>query len=142
MKKLTALLACLPLLSFSALAADQLTPGDWRITVSMQMPGMPFTPPPRTIHQCITPDMAQGNLKAMVEQNQQSDCKLTEFSFNSGKGKWKIVCSGRSAGTGEGTITLDGSKHYTSETRLSMQAAGNNVMTMNSDARWTGPCKK
>lgn len=141
MHKLLVLLPFLITLPLGTQAAEQLTPGNWKVTVSMHMPGMPFAPPPRTIEQCITPEMAKGNVEAMVNENQQSECKMQNFEFKQGKGSWKVVCSGRHSGVGEGTITLEGSKHYTSETRLTMSDTGNRVMTMTSDAHWTGPCK-
>lgn len=120
--------------------AASLEPGNWQTTVSMTMPGMPFTPPPRTLTQCVSAQQASRPMQDVAKEMQGSDCKLADFTFADGKGHWKMTCSGRHASTGEGWISYENSKHYTSKTEMIMHDTGGGKMTITSDSKWLGPC--
>lgn len=125
--------------------ATTLAPGNWQTTVTMSMPGMPFTPPPRTLTHCLTPPKGQtkpsaDTMKDMAKQMQRSGCEMQDFTFKDNSGHWKMVCSGQHPGTGEAWITYESSKHYTSKTVMTMHDTGGGKMTISSDSKWLGPC--
>jgi len=127
------LFGCLCFLSAPALAADTMKPGLWEITSSMEMPGMPFQPPPQTMRHCYTP-------QEVKEQPVPKDdnCKVTDLKSSSGKVNWKLECKGEVASKGEGQIAFQGDSAYEGWTK--MQTQGMN-MTMKYKAKRLGDCK-
>ena len=127
------LAGCFSFLSAPALAADTMKPGLWEITSSMEMPGMPFQPPPQTVRHCYTP-------QEVKEQPVPKDdnCKVTDLKSSAGKVNWKLECTGEMAGKGEGQIAFQGDSAYEGWTK--MQTQGMN-MTMKYKAKRLGDCK-
>ena len=120
-------------LPLPALAADTMKPGLWEITTSMEMPGMPFQPPPQTMRHCYT-------VQEVKEQPVPKDnnCKVTDLKSSASKVNWKVECKGEMAGKGEGQITYQGDTAYEGWTK--MQTQGMN-MTMKYKAKRVGDCK-
>lgn len=114
-------------------AADMMKPGMWEITTSMEMPGMPFQPPPQTMRHCYT---AQEVKEQPVPKD--NNCKVTDLKSSASKVNWKVECKGEMAGKGEGQITYQGDTAYEGWTK--MQTQGMN-MTMKYKAKWVGDCK-
>jgi hypothetical protein len=133
--------ACL-LLPLATQANPNIRPGEWQTTITMNMPGMPFAPPPRTISTCVTPQQASGSMEDRVKAMQKSDCKLTDFSYKNGRGHWKMICQGRHPATGEGWMTRQDDSHYETKAQMNMQDTGNGVMTITSRAVRVGDCGK
>jgi hypothetical protein len=86
--------------------------GEWEVTATMNMPGMPTQLPPITYTQCITPKDAAP--KPQRNRN-RADCKLVDQKVDGGKVTWKVKCAGGAEGTGQiqysqdtfdGTMTL------------------------------------
>lgn len=133
------LLWAAPLLGLSlcfaapALAADMMKPGLWETATTMEMPGMPFQPPPQTVRHCYT---AQEVREEPVPKD--DNCKVSDLKSAGNKVSWKVECKGEMAGKGEGQITYQGDSAYEGWTR--MQAQGMN-MTMKYKARRLGECK-
>lgn len=121
------------LLSSPALAADTMKPGLWEITSSMEMPGMPFQPPPQSVRHCYTPQEAR---EQPVPKDAQ--CRVTDLKTSGNKVSWKVACTGEMAGQGEGQITYQGDSAYEGWTK--MQTQGMN-MTMKYKAKRLGDCK-
>ena len=114
-------------------AAEMMKPGMWEITTSMEMPGMPFQPPPQTVRHCYT---AQEVKEQPVPKD--NNCKVTDLKSSAGKVNWKVECKGEMAGKGEGQITYQGDSAYEGWTK--MQTQGMN-MTMKYKAKRVGDCK-
>ena len=114
-------------------AAEMMKPGMWEITTSMEMPGMPFQPPPQTMRHCYT---AQEVKEEPVPKD--NNCKVTDLKSSAGKVNWKVECKGEMAGKGEGQITYQGDSAYEGWTK--MQTQGMN-MTMKYKAKRLGDCK-
>lgn len=127
------LVGFLLLLPSMAAAAETMKPGLWEITTSMEMPGMPFQPPPQIVRHCYTPQDVKEELIP-----RDDDCKVNDLKSSGGKVSWKMECKGEMAGKGEGEIVYQGDSAYEGKTR--MQTQGITVATKYK-ARRIGECK-
>lgn len=122
-----------------ALAADapQMSPGMWEIVATMEMPGLPFKIPPQTVKHCYTKEeLAKAESSAVPEPGK--DCKLTEQKRVGNKLTWKVVCTGKSPGTGEGEIVFASSQAYDGTMKME---TGGRTMTTRYAAKRVGDCK-
>ena len=115
-----------------AVAADGMKPGMWEITTRVDMPGMPFQPPPTTVKHCYT---AQEVKDSPVPKD--NDCKVTDLKTTGSKTTWKVECTGESAGKGEGEITYRGDSAYDGKSKMQMQGM---TMSVQYKARRLGEC--
>lgn len=128
------MLAVSPLvLSSTAIAADAMKPGLWEVSTTMEMPGMPYQPPPQTVRHCYT---AQEVKEDPVPKD--NNCKVTDLKSSANKVTWKVECKGEMAGKGEGQIVYQGDSAYEGWTK--MQTQGMN-MSMKYKAKRLGECK-
>lgn len=119
-------------------AAEQgMKEGLWEISTTVKMPGMPFIPPPSTITHCYTKEDVK-NEQTVLPQEQGGDCKVTDLQRSGSKVSWKVTCSGKNPGKGEGEIVFKGYTSYEGTTKLEMETA---TMTTHYDARRIGDCK-
>lgn len=120
-------------------------PGKWTTTIHMIMPGMPFTPAPRTFSNCVSEADARLSIKDMVGDLLGPDCTLDDFSTsNTADGKqahWETSCTGKHAKKGTGTLTLLSNKHYKLASKVMLLDVGG-TMQINSEAKWQGSCRK
>lgn len=121
------------LLPVLAPAADMMKPGLWEITTSMEMPGMPFQPPPSTVRHCYTPEEVKAQPVPGDEQ-----CKVTDLKSSGNKTSWKFVCTGEAASKGEGEITYRGDSAYEGKSRMETEGM---TMNMKYKAKRLGDCK-
>ena len=117
----------------TAPASDTMKPGLWEITTSMEMPGMPFQPPPNTVRHCYT---AQEVKEQPVPRDEQ--CKVTDLKNSGSKTSWKFVCTGEAASKGEGEITYQGDSAYEGRTRMQTQGM---TMTTKYRGKRIGECR-
>lgn len=128
------LMACLVATpSLPALAADTMKPGLWEITTTMEMPGMPFQPPPQTVRHCYTPEDIKEQPVPTDEQ-----CKVTDLQTVGNKVRWKVECRGEASGKGDGEITYLGDSAYEGKSRMQTQGM---TMSTRYKARRLGNCK-
>lgn len=121
-------------LPLSAPAADAtMKPGLWEVTTTMEMPGMPFQPPPQTVRHCYTPQEVK---EQPVPKDDQ--CKVTDLKSSGSKVTWKLECKGEMAGKGEGEIIYQGDSAYEGRTRMQTQGM---TMAMKYKAKRLGECK-
>jgi hypothetical protein len=135
----TKLFAALMVLSFaatSAHAASSMKEGMWDISTAVEMPGLPFQPPPMTISHCYTKEELQDQNKMVPEP--EKECKVTNLKTSNSKVTWQIVCTGKNAAKGEGEIIFKGDSAY--EGTMKMETEGM-TMTSRYKAKRTGPCK-
>ena len=107
--------------------------GLWEMTVTMEMPGMPFQPPPQTMRHCYTAEEVKNE-----PVPRDADCKITELKSSGSKVSWKLECQGEMAGKGEGEITYRGDSAY--EGKSTMQTQGM-TMTSRYQGKRIGECK-
>lgn len=110
--------------------------GLWKITSTMDMPGMPFKMPPHTMTHCYTKEDLRRH-ESVVPQ-QKGDCTVTDFKRAGNKVTWKVACTGRHPGKGEGKIVFEGGTAYEGSMRLD---SGGMVVTTNYKARRVSACQ-
>ena len=110
--------------------------GLWEITTSMDMPGMPFQPAPTKVTRCYTKEDLKDDSKVIPKQ--EGDCKITDMKHTGSKVTWKIVCTGKSKGKGQGEIIYKGDSAYDGSMKLEMEGM---EVTSHYKARRIGACK-
>lgn len=121
------------LLPTPAPAAETMRPGLWEISTTMEMPGIPFQPPPSIVRHCYT---AQDVKEQPVPRDEQ--CKVTDLKSSGSKTSWKFVCTGEAASKGEGEITFRGDSAYEGRSKVE---TGGMTMTMTYRAKRISDCK-
>ena len=96
-------------------AAVMIKPGLWEVSTTIEMPGVPFQQPPQTVRQCVTPQEAEDVEKSLPISK---DCKLIDFRSSENKVNWKVECTGKMAGEGEGDVEYMGETSYKGITRI------------------------
>jgi hypothetical protein len=120
-------------LSSTALAAATMMPGLWEITASIEMPGIPFQPPPQTMQHCYTDEDVKSE---PVPANE--NCQITNLKTSGNKITWQLECKGEMAGKGQGEIVFQGDSAY--EGNATIEAQGM-IMVTKYKGRRIGECK-
>lgn len=96
----------LALVATAAISAPPtLKPGEWEITMTMDMPGMPMKMPPRTMRQCIKQEDVSRPEKMIPDDK---TCKVDEVRQSASGVSWKSTCkteSGVMVGKGEISVS-------------------------------------
>jgi hypothetical protein len=126
----------------AAVAADHpnIQPGNWEITSSMEMPGMPM-PPARPMTHCIKPDEIKDNqsFADSMQARNKGKCKISDVKFESDKLSYSFACDSGASGTSE---IVFGGTTYEGTTRMTVPGRGNGPMTMTNHfkAKRVGDC--
>ena len=125
-------------LSWTVLAQTQspMRPGNWQVTMRMNMPGMGEMPP-ITQAQCVTPAMLKDPQGAVPKGPEGGDCKVSDYKFTASTATYKVTCTQPAAMTMIGEMKYTGTDAYTGT--MTMDASGQK-MTMAFDAKRTGEC--
>lgn len=100
-----ALALALPLAAF----ADHkiMHPGQWEVTVTMQMVGMPYQIPPQTVSKCVKPEDVKDPKEIILSNNKDKRCQITNVKETGNKVSWSMACKGeRGSGSGTGEMTF------------------------------------
>jgi hypothetical protein len=89
------------------------------------------------VQHCYTKEDVQ-NAERAVPKQQQEDCKVVENKRVGNKLSWKVVCTGKSAGKGEGEIVFTSATSYDGWMKFDSQGQ---VMTTKYSAKRLGDCK-
>ncbi len=122
----------LALFALVSTAADQLKPGQWDMTVKMQMKNMPqisaedmakmkemgikvpFAGEPMHIQQCITPE--QASLKQPMDPSHgKNGCTVKNYKHKGNTASGEMICNGEMKGTGKFEMTLDSDTSYSTK---------------------------
>ncbi len=119
-------------------AGPNMQDGQWEITSTMNMPGMPAAMPPVKHTQCITK-------KDMIPQTKQKNqkCTVTDTKISGDTVSWNVKCTtdGNDM-TGNGKITYKGDTFEgTFVINMKVPGQGSMKMTQNMKGRRLGPCK-
>ncbi|MFO7686413.1 MAG: DUF3617 family protein [Desulfobacterales bacterium] len=114
-------------------AGPQMNPGNWEITTTTEMAGMP--PQTLTHTQCITNE----DLVPMSGDANQ-ECQVTDVQMNGNTVSWKITCGGQGGGmSGTGQVTYEGDRMHGT---MQMTIAGYGTQVKNTlSGRRVGDCK-
>lgn len=108
-----------------------------------QMIGIESATLPTVIQQCLTPEMAQSDLKTLLASH-DIQCSELEWQESAGSGRFSFVCANPQGDwTGEGRIWGATAKQFNSEASVQGKYKGQRLaMDMQHEARWMGPdCK-
>jgi hypothetical protein len=134
--KLSVLTLGLALFTSVSMGADQLKPGQWDMTINMQMKDMPQISAedmaeikkmgiqmpmgggePMHVQHCITPE--QASLEQPVNPSQGKDgCTIKNYRHSGNKASGEMVCTGDVKGTGKFQMTLNSDTSYASNMSL------------------------
>ena len=87
-------------------AASTMREGKWEISMSMNMPGMPFAIPAVTHTQCITKEDIKNN-KTVPSAGKDDECEVKNYKLRGNTVTWETVCKDGSKGSGEITYKGD-----------------------------------
>lgn len=130
----------LVLLPAPAFASGGMQPGLWEVTTRMEMTGMPMKMPPITIRHCYTrQDLDKGS---NVPQADDKNCKVKDYKLKGDTVTWSIVCTGKNAMSGTGTMTVKPTS-YTGKMNYRMKDDGETVDAVtHMSGKRVGDCKK
>lgn len=111
-------------------------PGKWKVTMQMEMPGMPIKMPPVNMEICLTEEDLKDPQKS-VPNDPKSKCTVADYKVKGDTVSWSIDCPEQSMrGTGEITYTGDS---YTGGMEMTI---GDQQMTVKYSGKWLGTCTK
>jgi hypothetical protein len=123
------------------IAQSPIRPGQWEVTMQMQMAGAPVQMPEMKTTQCITPDQVKDPASTLPSGPQgrggKNDCKVQDYKVSGNTATWKMVCTSPQAmtSTGEMTFTDDS---YTGTMKMDSPQG---QMTMKMAGKRIGDCK-
>lgn len=135
------ILAALPLVYFAALAhaQQQMQPGRWEMTSTMQMQGMQM-PPSKWSHCFTAQDLAEGKQHRMDDGN--SKCTMSDLKTYGSSFTYNFDCAskeGRMSGQAKGSSTNTG---FNTEIKMRMTPDhGMGEFTQVMTGRRLGDCK-
>ena len=89
-----------------ASAAPDMNPGQWEITTTMEMVGVPMKMPSITTKQCLTKDDLVPKQPSRPGVKQPCEVKNTKVEGNTVS--WDMVCSDQNQTSGHGEVTYHG----------------------------------
>jgi uncharacterized protein DUF3617 len=133
------LYVCLLALAVAAPAFAQpkypMKPGKWRITMQMEMPGMPMQMPATNQTYCITKEQLDKDPKAAIPNDKKSDCKVGDYKADGNKVTWTVSCPSQDM-TGDGKLTFS-EESYTGGMNMKI---GEAEMSMKYTGKRLGDC--
>lgn len=95
---------------------------------------------PTVIRQCLTPEMAQADLKTQLAQH-NVQCSELDWQESAGEGRFSFVCTNPDGDwTGQGTISNATARSFNSDAKVQGKYKGQPVsLDMKHEARWLGP---
>ena len=97
---------------------QQVQPGEWEVSMQMEMEGSPVKLPPMKQKRCVTPAEAAQPHRLFKPNNQRSnDCEMKNIKQEGNKLSWTIDCKTR--GHGSGSVTFQ-SGQYDGATEMTM----------------------
>jgi hypothetical protein len=125
-------------------AQQHIKPGQWEITSSMEMEGMPHQIQPMTMTHCIKPEDTDPKNVVRELHRRNQECKIEDFKQSGNKVSWTMKCKSEQSGditaTGEMTYKPD-SYEGTMHMEMSGGPHGSMKMTQHIKAHRIGDCK-
>lgn len=137
--RLAIALFALSITSLSAQAGDHpQKPGNWEVSMQMEIPGMPFKMPAIKTQVCVTQADLDDPNSAVPKDKNNKDCKVTESKVDGDTVSWKMVCTGKNKGEGDGEMTFSDDS-YEGHMRFKTE---DSEMTTKYKGKYLGACKK
>jgi hypothetical protein len=133
--------AALLVAPLAARAESKVKPGQYTVTITMDMEGMPQQMPPMTMQKCVTPEDAKdpSSVVRAGKGGHEHDCEMKDKKIEGNKVTWTMDC--KQKGHGTGSITISGDS-YEAVTHLEMvdKSGTPRKMTSTVKAKRTGEC--
>lgn len=130
-------------------------PGEWQVSLKMDMAGVPQIPPAQlakmramgihvpmggdtvTVTHCMTPsEAAMDNIPAMPREHQKY-CTMQNLKTSVDGMSADMVCTGKVQGGGHMQVRFDSPEHYAGKISMSLNANGHPMnSTSTFDAKW------
>ena len=125
-------------------AAPDMQPGQWEITTTVEMPGMPMKMPPITTKQCLTKENIIPQQTPTGQMGENSPCAIKNVVTKGDKVIWDVVCHGKGhAMMGHGEIAYHGTTMEGEVTMtIDIPGQGKRKMTMHMKGKRIGACIK
>ena len=147
LRRVLGMLAALGIPALCAATPAQMQPGEWRITMHMDMPGLPAQArQPQTITHCVTPEQARDPQAAMSKMNKPGKngetCKVAHSDISGNTVHWIVECTGPHPVRGDGTVTFDSDVAYHGTMQTTMNGPqGSMTLNQTLTAQRIGACK-
>jgi Protein of unknown function (DUF3617) len=136
-------------------------PGEWQVSVKVDMAGMPQIPPEQlakmramgihlpmggdavTVTHCMTPsEAAMDHIPAMSKERQKY-CSMQNLKTSADGISADMVCTGKVQGSGHMSVRFDSPEHYAGKVSMNIVADGRPISSTSSfDAKWlSADCK-
>jgi len=118
-------------------------PGQWEVTMQMQMANAPTQIPEMKTTQCVTPEQIKDPAAALSQgfgggAAGQTDCKVSDYKMTGSTATWQMSCTKPQTMTSSGEVTFTGDAYAgTIKTNLAQGA-----MTMKVAGKRLGDCTK
>jgi hypothetical protein len=119
-------LAPLLLLFFSTLAAADLDPGNWELSVTSQMPGMPQPIGPITQTKCIS--AADARDPSRIVGPSSGSCDFSNKQDDGSQMSFDISCGGQIPMHGSGVVRYGG-QTFEADLNLTADSQGQKIVT-------------
>jgi hypothetical protein len=111
-------------------------PGKWKVSMQMEIPGMPIKMPPVNFEVCVTEEDLKDPQKS-VPNDPKSDCKVGDYAVDGNTVSWTVDCpKQKMKGTGEITYTDDS---YSGGMKMTI---GEQEMSTKYSGKWLSNCTK
>lgn len=128
------------LITSLSIAGPNMQPGQWEITTTIEMPGMPMKMPPMTTTQCLTKDNLVPKQPSRPGVNQP--CEITNSGVNGDTVSWNMRCADEGKTEGHGEITYHGDTFEGVIKMISgISGKGRMQMTLHMKGKRIGECK-
>lgn len=111
-------------------------PGKWKITMQMEMPGMPVKMPPVSFEHCLTEEDLKDPQKS-VPNDPKSQCNVGDYKVDGNTVTWTVDCPKQNM-KGEGEITFTDDS-YAGAMKMHV---GEQEMKTKYSGKWLGECEK
>ena len=148
--KTVSVIALAMLATVAVIAQTGMRPGQWEMSMQMQMPNMPNMPagfqmPTQKTTVCITPEQAKDPASAVPRQSGRGrgtgkdDCKMSDMKTSGSTMTWSMACTTPDKMTATGEMTFTGDDSFTNTMKMVM-AQGE--MTTKTTGKRIGDCTK
>jgi len=132
--------AALTLLAVPTFAASPQKPGNWQMTIEIDMPDAPVKMPPMTFTHCVTQEDVDNPERSVPRspQSKNSNCKMDDYKIDGNKVTWSMTCEGKQPMTMSGQVTYTADS-FTGTTKMHMK---DQDITSKMSGKRLGDCSK
>ncbi len=131
--------AALTLLAVPTFAASPQKPGNWQMTIEVDMPNAPVKIPPTTFTHCVTQEDVDNPERSIPKSGRDNpNCKMSDYKIEGNKVTWTMKCEGKQPMTSEGQMTFSGDS-FSGWTKVHMK---DQEITSKMSGKRLGDCSK